>query len=405
MAREFPSFLDAYEDYAHDSFCPPQFHTWVGLSIIAAALERKVALKQASVFHVPNIYVMLVSHPSMGKSTALEQGTVLLEAMRKEFNPNFRIIPNQVTEPAFLDLMKITDFYNVGPVQLGQSAGYFYASEASSSALQNTCGDFIASLTAFYDCPRFFRKKLKGEQFPVEIENGCMNVLAGTTFDYLKTLVADDKIMGGFASRLIYVVAPERKVREARWDETDESPMRVQMRRGLVKDLHAINQLSGPFRPTPGYKDEVSRAQPEFDRYLISLGSPRQESIFARKMTNTIKLSMLLSVSEREDLVLEADHFIRAEKMIEEVSKDNFMILRESVIGDKFSQNAVSQAIAQTLKKAGGAMPVVALRSQIFGQGFPVQMLKDTFDYMLGINWLTLDGPIVRLGVNPDSHL
>lgn len=406
MKRNFPDFLTAYFDYARDGFCPDIFHHWVGRSVLAAALERKVSLRQGKIHHFPNIYTMLVSHPAVGKSTAMDVGVDLIEMLKKEHNHNFRIIPNQATEPALIDLMKIIDFFPVGDgkIMIPHSSGFFYASEASSSALQNTCGDFIASLTAFYDCPRWFRKKLKGEKDEVAIENGCMNVLAGATFDYLKNLVNEVSVMGGFASRLIYVVAKERKVRHIKWDATHE--VDGDFRQRLIEDLVVINKLTGPVTPTKDFIAAFESWQPEFDQFLIGLESPKMESILARKGTNLIKLAIILSVSESNSLTVTAEHFERASAIMDEVTEDNKFVLSTAMIADKTSQAGLNQFIAQIVKKSGGIMALAELRKKLLTNGSSPGMVKETLDMMMISGWLALEsGDRIKLLIDPDTNL
>jgi len=406
VARNFPDFLDAYFEYARDGFVPDRFHQWVGKSIVAAALERKVSLPQGRIHHMPNIYVMLVSHPGVGKSTAMDAGMDLVEGLRKEFNPNFKIIPNQATEPALIDLMKITERVPISPTVLyPHSSAYFTASEASASALQNTCGDFVAALTAFYDCPKWFRKKLKGEPEPTEIENSCMNLLAGATFNYLKTLVNEQSVLGGFASRLIYVTESTRQVREIKWGETRELDSR--MGRKLLEDLAEINRLVGPMKPSPGWISLFEAWQPQFDQYLIDLKSERLEAIMSRKGTNLIKLSMLYSISESNSLRVEERHFEKALATIEDAYKDNPSIIAAAAMADRNSQNGTNQMIAQTIKKAGGTIPLQILRMQTLGSGVAVANLKETIEYMTNSGWLSHDTATgqVKLLIDPDRYL
>lgn len=404
MARHFPDFLAAYENYAKDGFVPDRFHEWVGRSIVAAAVERKVTLKQGRILHTPNIYVMLVSHPAVGKSTAIEAGTDLFEALRNEFNPNLKIIPNQATEPALIDLMKIVERVQVTPtLLLPHTSAYFYASEASASALQNTCGDFVAAMTAFYDCPKWFRKKLKGEQHSVEIENSCMNMLAGATFNYLKTLVNEQSVLGGFASRLIYVVSPERKVRETKWGASREFDSTFG--RKLVEDLYEINKLVGPMKPTPGFVARWEAFQPEFDRYLIDLKSERLEAIMSRKGTNLLKVAMILSISGGDSLVVTEEHFDRAREIIEDAYKDNSGVVAAAAMADKNSQSGVNQAIGQLIKRNGGTMSTKALRQMVLHNGNAVDDINKTLAYMLDSGALVLEGSDYRLMVDPDRYL
>jgi hypothetical protein len=405
--RNFPSFLDAYYEYAVDGFAPDRFHRWVGLSILAAAVERKVSLKQGRIHHIPNIYTMLVSHPAVGKTTAMDAGVDLLEKVKADHNYNFRIIPNQTNEPAFIDMMKIIDripLPNNPNIMLPQSAGFFYASEASASALQNTCGDFVATLTAFYDCPRWFRKKLKSEQNQVEIENGCMNLLAGSTFNYLKTLVNEQSVLGGFASRLIYIVHEERHVREAKWGSSMD--LDSSMAQKLVEDLAHINKLIGPMKPTADFIARWEKWQPEFDQALIDLNSERLEAITSRKGTNLIKIAMLLSISEGDSLVVTGDHFDRALELIEDAYKDNPKIIAFAAMADMESQKGLTQFIMRFMEKNGGTLPKSAIMSAVMSNGNDTTYMDGVLQNMILSGWIhyTADNHF-KIGTNPDDHL
>lgn len=381
MARNFPDFISSYLSYARDNYCPDEFHKWIGISICAAALERKVSLNQGIIRHYPNIYTMLVSHPGVGKSTAINRGVDLLNALVKDHQSAFRIIPNQSTEPALIEAMKIIDYFPAGPegrqIFVPQSAGFFYADEASSSALQNVFGDFIATLTAFYDCPEFFRKGtvMRGQNV---LENVCMNLLAGSTFNYLKELVNERSVLGGFASRLIYVVAKERRVREVKWHFKDEKDYAV--RNALVTDLAEIHKLSGPMRPTDGFIKRFETWQPNFDRELIALNSEKLESIMARKGTNLIKLSMIVSVSESSDMVVTEEHFDRAVDLIEEVTADNSLIISRAIMEQKDTQGGINEAIKSFIQEG---ITSNDLRLKILEHGSDVKIFEQTFTLML----------------------
>lgn len=406
MARHFSDFLSAYFEFARDGFCPDRFHKWVGLSIIAAALERKVSLKDGRIHHSPNIYVMLVSHPAVGKSTAMGAGTGLIEAVKKKFNPDIKIIPNQITEPALIELMTLRSLVPLSATGgFYQSAGYFYASEASNSALQNIHGNFIASLTEFYDCPPIFRKKIKMEKEMVEIENGCINLLAGSTFNYLKTLVNESSSMGGFASRLMYVVQNERTVKETKWDSADSLDSRMAGK--LVEDLAQINKMIGPMKPTAGWIARWEKWKPEFDKYLQELNSDRLEAIMSRKGTNLIKVSMLLSASESNSREITEEHFVRAQELIDDVYKDNPIIIASASMSDVSSQKGTTQLIGQTLKRVGGKMNRAELLKTAFKQGNNVQMVRETIEGMLNARLIgyEADSDSYTTIVDPDRYL
>lgn len=391
MARKLKNWIEAYERYAKDAYCPDEFHLWTGLSVLAGALERKVWLLNGKIFFHPNIYVMLVTYAGVGKSTAIVRGANLLERLKHEFNPEFKIIAEQITEPGLVKLMEIRQEVQISETKrIFHSSGYFYASEASASALQNTHGTFTSTITGFYDCPTVFRKVTKGEaDKPTEIYNVSFNMLAGATFDYLKTLVNESSVMGGFASRIIYVINKERLIREPKWGSSDKVDQDLQD--DLFHDLCEIHKLKGGFRPTREFIKAWEEFQPESDRRLKSMNSPSLESLAARVSTNTTKIAMLLSVAESSDLVLDLHHWERAMELVEYVSKDNAFILSQGAMADRNSQTGINQVIITSLERAGGKLPLKTLKKVIAVHGNDVDRINKTLNYMFESGALVVD--------------
>lgn len=382
MKRNFPDFITAYTDYARDNYCPEHFHKWIGISLCAAVLERKVTLQQGIIRHFPNLYVMLVSHPGVGKSTAINRGVDLLNMLRKDYHSMIRIIPNQTTEAAMIEKMKIVEYFPMaeGRIQVPQSAGFFYADEASASALQNVCGDFVAAMTQFYDCPQFFRKATVGRG-EVEIENVCMNMLSGSTFNYLKELVNERSVMGGFASRLLYIVSKDKVVREASWDVKDTRD--YDYRNKLIEDLDKIHKLAGPMETTKDFKKCFEKYQPEFDRERFALNSEKHESILARKMTNLIKVAMICSISESDDLVVTGEHFERAKELIDVATADNALIISRAVMEQRDTQSGVNEALRVFIMEDDNKITIKRLREKILAHGSDLRIFDHTITTMI----------------------
>lgn len=336
MARRFPDFRKAYELYADDKFVPPQFNTWGALSIIAGALERKVWLPWSHKYSFyPNIYVMLISKPGVGKSVALKNAVdVLLNVNRKTSMLN--IMPSQVTEAKFIELMgtgrSFIDRSGGKEITVFQNAGYYFASEASNS-LRNIFGDFIACLTDFYDCPDFWSRATKKDGKRIQLQNVCMNLLAGSTFDYLGKLVSDENIQGGFASRIIYVVHNEKMVRKQAFqgglDKADRLE-RDEYLLALEHDLQEISSMVGPMHADAEFGAAWEEWFPRFEEERQSYKSEKLQSVLARTNTNALKIAMLLSASESGDRVLKLRHWQEALRLIEGVNAQVPDIFQES---------------------------------------------------------------------------
>ena len=104
--RNYPNFLNAYLQLHMDQFVPAKFHYWAGVSIVAAALERKVWLPWSqTVTYYPNIYTLLVGRPAIGKSTAVDPAMEFIRDMNVNGGGDMKFIPAQITEAMLLEIM------------------------------------------------------------------------------------------------------------------------------------------------------------------------------------------------------------------------------------------------------------------------------------------------------------
>lgn len=381
MNRNFPNFLTAYLDWARDGFVPDQFHLWSGISIAAGALERKVWFPWTESFsYFPNLYIMLVALPGIGKSSALIKAVSLLQDM-DERTQSINFMPSQVTEAKCIELMSKTKIFEIGPKKIYQGAGYYYASEASSS-LKNVYGDFIATVTDFYDCPRIWKKAtMKGGE--VVLYNVCFNILAGTTFDYLGKLITDENIMGGFASRINYVIHREKVVREVKFQSGGDAldPEKARVRRALMEDLEQIHKIVGVFSAEPAFAAAWEAWHPKEEAARQAMESEKMQSLLARKNTNTMKLAMILSACESSDLILREHHWHNALALVEDISKDLPGMLREAKASQINTPDGLVQAILRTVDMMDKNVPLTmeSIKLKLLLKGFDPSRL----DYLI----------------------
>ena len=73
-------WLDDFLAYSAGGESPPKFMFWVGVSTIAAVLQRKVWIDQINFQWTPNFYILLVGPPGgPKKTTAIQIGRKLLK--------------------------------------------------------------------------------------------------------------------------------------------------------------------------------------------------------------------------------------------------------------------------------------------------------------------------------------
>jgi hypothetical protein len=385
MSRNFDNFLTAYESFTNNKFIPPQFNTWSALSVIAGALERKVWLPWDDSFaFYPNIYVLLVSLPGDGKSVALNRAVELLREVSRR-SGKLHILPNQVTEAKFIELMghgqSFVENSSGREVVILQNAGYYSASEASNS-LRNIFGDFIACLTDFYDCPATWERATKKDGRTIGLRNVCMNILAGSTFDYLSKLVNDENIMGGFASRLIYVVSLNKEVEDQQFQlgggTAEMRGERRSIKEALIEDLTQISQLVGPMHADREFGAAWEEWYPTFERTRRKIESEKLQSVLARTNTNILKVAMLLSAAESNDRQLKLRHWQKAHELVTAISEKVPGIFRQARANstDRSPTN-IPNIVVNALER-GTLTTIDQLCSKLIVLGYPKVQAENT---------------------------
>lgn len=409
MARNFPNFIDAYLDYALDGFCPDSYHLWTCLSIISGAAERKVHLIADGIHYYPNIFVMLVGNPGTGKSTALKRGTILMEKIALDYDQTYKVFSGQMTQAGLITTMDIMSTFKDGDEDTVYSSGYYHASEASDSGLQNLHGDFNATLCAMYDCDDVYMKTLKKESYL--IYNPSLSIIAGSTFDFLKTLVNQNSVMGGLASRFTYVIAKEKRAISSTWGDDTGARFRADpvKQKLLFEDLCAITRLKGQFRIERSAFQLYKPWHAKYNEEYLSLKSERMESITVRKPTLHKKILMLVSLAESDDLIITAEHMERSLAYVDEVTKDNARIISTALISNKVNQDALSQFILQSIKAAGGKLNIKYLKQKYLTYGGDISKYESTIKMLTEAGMVKLSAEqsasFIELLVEPDSYL
>lgn len=390
-------FISAYCNYADNGFIPPQFNVWSALSIVAGALERRVWLPWDAEFSFfPNIYVLLVSLPGDGKSVALNRAVGMLQEVSRKTG-TLNLLPTQVTEAKFIELMghgrSFTERTSTREVIHRQNAGYYSASEASNS-LKNVYGDFISCLTDFYDCPPTWSRATKKDGKTLQLTNVCMNLLAGSTFDYLGKLVSDENIQGGFASRLIYVVSRNKEVKPQEFQlggiHEKETAERKLYKEALIEDLTHISTMTGPMHANDDFGAAWEKWYYKFEQERRALDSEKLQSLMARVNTNLLKVSMLISAAESDSRELTLAHWERATELVLPVYEQVPMIFRQARANssDKSPANAAS-AIMDLAERCPGIKREM-LRSSLIARGSNSHVIEQTINALINMGSLHL---------------
>lgn len=409
MSRRFPDFLKAFEAFSDDGFVPPQFNTWVGLSIIAAALERKVWLPMRDVFTFPNIFTVLISAPGDGKSTAVNRGVDLLRDMDM-IEKNLNILPNNLNTPTLFARMK--DKKTSFTVQRGkeeiahhQHAGYFYLSEGSNGFDdEKSFGSFFSAVTNLYDCDSNYSTSRKVDG-TTKLTNICFNLLVAVTFEHLNKIINDKNMLGGFASRLIYVVSKNKEVIDQDFDDLDDASKkeRKEYRNALIEDLFSIHKMSGAITMDHECAKAWKEFRGAFERQRRTLSSEKLQSIMARTVTNLQKVSMLLSISESDEKVITLKHWNKALELVMPLYDEipSLFIQAKANSSDRSAANIGSIILHMAsrenlnLEKAKGYLTL---------KGYNQYNIDQNITALIATGAIRIDNGVIKVIGNPDYN-
>jgi hypothetical protein len=298
-----PSFMEVYLQYTRFQESPMKFHSWTSLYVIASAVKRNVYIDKFYYRLYPNIYIALVGpSAAVKKTTAADIAAELVETLPKKL-----FLKGKVTAWEF--------FHELGnATKTGDADASIYSPEA-----KNLFGDLgkielVTMLTDLYGSPSNFTYRTI-KHGTINIKNVCINLMICSTPEWLITGTTTDEIAGGWTGRFVYIFEDVCD-RSIAFPEDFVTPELQQLKQDLIDDLIEISQASGEFILTPQAKAE----------YLMWYNSRKSEwkderlmGYYGRKSDLVWKISMLLSLSRDNALIIDEEILAYAWKMLSEI--------------------------------------------------------------------------------------
>jgi len=171
---------------------------------------------------------------------------------------------------------------------------------------------FLSLLTAWYDSRDEWKYETKGSGKD-HLSGVCFNLLGATAPDWLRSILPDEAIGGGFTSRVIFVVEEKKgkTVAESHYTKAHE-----ELRKQLVKDLEQIRIISGEYtfdaKANAAYIAWYKEQETLIEKGEPPIDDPRFAGYCERRGTHVRKLSMLLTASRTSKRVIMLSDFERA---------------------------------------------------------------------------------------------
>ncbi len=308
--RKLASWLDAFVDYTESINSPLIFRKWAGILCLAGALERKIwVMSKPPEGLYPNMYVCLVGPPGVGKTDIIRPVKSLWKAIK-----TVHIARSSLSRASLIDSLK--DAHRSEVVNRASKVIQFHSLQIASNELTVLLPkydpDILGTLTELYEGDSYGEKKRTSE-IDHEIEHPNINIIAGTTPSYLRDLMPDGFWDQGLASRFIFVYSGENNPAEL----FHENGISTSTKTHLIEDLSTINKLYGEVKFT-------AEAVKEINCWHIAKGPPRPDHprlqhYNIRRTAHVLKLCMILSASESNNLVVTIEHFRTARAMLLEM--------------------------------------------------------------------------------------
>lgn len=311
--RRLEDWISGYLEYAQETESPLSYHAWTGISLLAAALSRRVYIRWGYEVIYPNMYIVLVG-PSgkCRKGSAMNLGKDIISGL------GIKVTSESITREALIRSMKRAVASYIEP---DTGIARFHCSlTAISPELSVFLGQndvkFLADLTDWYDSLDNWVYETKGSGTD-EIKGVCFNLLGATAPDWLQSILPEEAIGGGFTSRIIFIVEEQKR-------KTIPLPVISErlstLRTALKEDLERIATLAGEFVFTDETKEIYAAWYQQEDEKIKegnpAIDDPRFAGYCERRATHIRKLCMLFSASRGEDLVVTQNDFERSMKVL-----------------------------------------------------------------------------------------
>lgn len=292
--RELPNLIEAYIDYLSPCEVPLSFKRWAAVALVAGALERRVWCWGRGFRIHPNLFVLLIAPPGVGKNVVIDPVNELWSATGQ-----LNVLSNRATLAAMLESM----------------ASYQQMIEVDGEkVLANSCvlalGEFghlfkeedtemMNAINAFYDAKDTPFVDSTISRGKVTIDRPSLTMLTGTQPQFLDRVLPEQAFQMGFATRLVMAYA----------DETSKGTVfgrtrrpQVQLAKAITRDLLHLKLLAGEYH----FDEDASHY---FETWYQEGCKPvpahmRLQDYNTRRWAAAFKLSMVLTAAKSQELVI-----------------------------------------------------------------------------------------------------
>ena len=305
QGRKLPCLISGFIKYLEPVTAPAPFKRFAAVALLAGALERRVWTWARGFKLHPNLFMLMIAPPGIGKSTVIDHVGHIWGAMG-----TLNVISNTATTAAFIE-------------SAGRPPNPKQHVWEGKMIMENSCvlplsefGTFFRDgdttimnvLNTFYDAKDVPFVDTTLSRGTVTVDRPCLTILGGTQPNYLHKILPEEAFKMGFATRLVMLYHSEQ-TRTKIFDSSFKGPDPALLST-LVHDLKLVQLLRGPVVFSGDAQAVLEKwnedGQPPVPQHM------RLQDYNTRRWASIIKLSMVFALSKRQHLSVEAEDCLNA---------------------------------------------------------------------------------------------
>lgn len=305
-------WIELFLEYTKDIPSPPLFRLWAAITAIGGTLERRVFVHSGGENLYPNLFVLFVAPPGVGKTQAIKRVNELWN--RTE---GLIVSPDNVTKAALVDALAAAKrVIMASPTEIIEYNSLQIAADELGVLIPAHDLEFLSHLNKIYDCPYSYIEHRRTIKDPIEIIKPQMSILAGTQPGFMAEVFPESAWGMGFTSRLIMLYSSRRmkiplRLGHSAEEKAKEVAAQEALAKTLVSHMNTMVKLRGGFH----FTEESAIAIQTWDAEVNEKTKPEHsklEHYNARRIMHILKLCMVASVSRSNSLLITIEDFQRA---------------------------------------------------------------------------------------------
>jgi len=289
--RELQDWIAAWLDYSSGIESPLIYRAWAAIATLSGVMQRKAWVRVKGQKLFPNMYVLLVGDPGLGKGNAMKELRLWCADLK-----NLHTAPDGLTKRSFYEVLEGAIVENPTNPLVHDCALFAFVEELG-VFLHAGDHDFVYTLCHVYDTPPTFWYKTFGSG-ENHMENVCFGFVAGVTPKALKDIFSEQAMEMGISARTILIFSDER----IKVPIFGNATANENLGKALRHDLGQISGLRGEYI----FEDEAAESLVAWtnDDMPPIPQDPRFNHYNARRFVQFVKLCMVTASARRDDLVI-----------------------------------------------------------------------------------------------------